>query len=73
MQFGTEEPGEYQSKLNSSNTNTFYSDQARDWINWKKLLLYFILLNSAVPTSDQISDYEIKLREACNAGGSVSK
>jgi hypothetical protein len=37
---------------------------SRNWVNWKQVLLHFILLNSTIPNEKDLADLRVKLTEA---------
>jgi hypothetical protein len=63
---GSDEPSEYQTKFNQSMSKSYQSDQSRHWVNWKQILLHFILLNTPEPSSEDVENLRLSLLEASN-------
>lgn len=63
---GSDEPSEFHSKFNQNPSKSYQSDQGRNWVNWKQILLHFVLLNTPVPTSEDVENLRAGLSEAAN-------
>mmetsp|Transcript_21954 Transcript_21954/g.34100 ORF Transcript_21954/g.34100 Transcript_21954/m.34100 type:complete len:109 (+) Transcript_21954:1463-1789(+) len=69
-----ESPKMYQSKLGLSMGKGFNNQpQARSWVNWKKALTCFVLLNSPIPSEKDLGDLRVKLTAETNEGQAINK
>ena len=57
-----EAPTQYQSQLGTQLSQN-QLDPTRQWVNWKRVLTYFTLLNSSVPTGEQLTAYRTSLEQ----------
>jgi hypothetical protein len=39
----------------------------REWVSWKQILLHFVLINSSLPTEKELANLRVKLSEAGEA------
>ena len=71
---GIQSPTQYKSQLGKSMSKSFASkddDPRGSWVNWKKVLTCFCLLNTQLPTEEQLNEYRAAL-EAAAEGGSLT-
>ena len=56
-----EAPTQYQSQVGTKMSPNL--DSARQWVNWKKALTYFTLLNSPMPSAEVLVAYRTNLEQ----------
>lgn len=57
-QKAADSPTMYQSQSKSLN-----SAALRTWVDWKKIMTFFVLLGSPIPNESEIADYRVKLSD----------
>ena len=65
---------QYQSQFAQSVTRSFQQaghESNRQWIEWKKMFTHFTLMNSTLPTEEQLAEYKANL-EAVQSDGYIT-
>ena len=64
-----ESPKMYQSKLGQASSS---SGHPHSWINWKTALTFFALMNSPLPSEEELGALRVKLTESSSVEASQS-